>query len=195
MTHAESALFAGAPARPAPLANRLVATLVGALLVAAASQVAALLRGTPVPVTLQPVAVIIVGGLLGPRWGAASLVLYLAMGAAGLPVFAPSATLPPGLGRLFGPSGGYLLAYPVAAALTGLIVTRWRGSLTACLVAPACACAVILAGGWAQLAVLSGDPGRAWAIGVAPFLLKDVVNIAVAGLVIRAFLPKTRALQ
>ncbi len=195
MTHVESAVLESAPARPAPLANRLIAALAGAVIVAAAAQVAALLRGTPVPVTLQPAAALIVGGLLGPRFGAAALVMYLAMGAAGLPVFAPSPTLPPGVARLFGPTGGYLLAYPVAAALTGLIVARWRGSMPACLLGPLCGCAVILAGGWAQLSVMTGDPASAYATGVAPFLLKDVASVVVAGLLIRGFLPKTRALR
>ncbi len=195
MIQVESVDLETAPARPAPLANRLIAALAGAVLVAVAAQAAAMLRGTPVPITLQPVAALIVGGLLGPRFGAAAMVMYLVMGAAGLPVFAPSATLPPGVTRLFGPTGGYLLAYPVAAALAGLIVARWRGTLPACVLGPLGGCAVILTGGWAQLSVMTGDPAGAYATGVAPFLLKDVVSAVVAGLVIRRFLPTTRALQ
>src|SRR3954465_8113509 len=94
---------------------RALAVALGALLVAAAAQVSIPLPGTPVPMTLQPMAVLLVGGLLGARLGARSMILYLAMGAAGLPVFTPSAILLPGVGRLFGATGGYLLAYPVAA--------------------------------------------------------------------------------
>src|SRR6266702_4291957 len=101
------------------LGIRLGAVVIGAVLVALAAQVAVPLPGTPVPMTLQPMAVLLVGGLLGPRLGALSMILYLAMGAAGLPVFTPSPLLLPGIARLFGQTGGYLLAYPVAAWVTG----------------------------------------------------------------------------
>src|SRR5216117_1099638 len=98
--------------------RRTLAVVLGAILVAAAAQVALPLPGTPVPFTLQPLAVLLVGGLLGARFGALSLILYLAMGAAGLPVFTPTVPLF-GIARLLGPTGGYLLAYPVAAWVTG----------------------------------------------------------------------------
>jgi biotin transport system substrate-specific component len=75
---------------PTAVARRALAILAGALFVALAAQVAIPLPGTPVPVTLQVPAVLIVGGLLGPRLGAASMVVYLALGAAGLPFFAPT---------------------------------------------------------------------------------------------------------
>src|SRR6266571_5368365 len=104
------------------LGIRLGAVVIGAVLVALAAQVAVPLPGTSVPMTLQPMAVLLVGGLLGPRLGALSMILYLAMGAAGLPVFTPSPVLLPGIGRLFGQTGGYLLAYPIAAYAVGAIV-------------------------------------------------------------------------
>src|SRR5437773_7163589 len=97
---------------------RVGAVVLGALLVALAAQVSVPLPGTPVPMTLQPMAVLLVGGLLGARLGALSMILYLAMGAAGLPVFTPTVPLV-GVARLFGPTGGYLLAYPVAAYAVG----------------------------------------------------------------------------
>src|SRR5256714_3890691 len=93
--------------------RRVAAVVLGALVVAAAAQVAVPLPGTPVPMTLQPLAVLLVGGMLGPGLGAASLMLYLALGAAGLPVFTPIGL--PGVARLIGPTGGYLLSYPFAA--------------------------------------------------------------------------------
>src|SRR5918996_842235 len=100
-------------------------TIVGvvgfALALAAASQVAIPLPFTPVPITLQPMIVVLAGLMLGPVAGVASMVLYLAAGAVGLPVFAPIGA--PGIARFFGPTGGYLLAYPVAAAVTG-----WLGA-------------------------------------------------------------------
>src|SRR3989454_295552 len=102
--------------------RRAAAVVLGALLVAAAAQVAVPLPGTPVPMTLQPLAVLLVGGLLGARLGATSMVLYLALGIAGLPVFTPTVPLL-GIARLLGPTGGYLLAYPVAAWVVGWLVT------------------------------------------------------------------------
>src|SRR6266404_1016497 len=108
------------------LGIRLGAVVIGAVLVALAAQVAVPLPGTPVPMTLQPMAVLLVGGLLGARLGALSMILYLAMGAAGLPVFTPSPLLLPGIARLFGQTGGYLLAYPIAAYAVGAIVPPLR---------------------------------------------------------------------
>src|ERR671925_1054083 len=103
--------------------RRAAAVVLGALLVAGAAQVAIPLPGTPVPMTLQPLAVLLVGGLLGGPLGALSMILYLAMGAAGLPVFTPTVPLV-GVARLLGPTGGYLLAYPVAAWAVGAIIVE-----------------------------------------------------------------------
>jgi len=178
-------------ARPALNAKRVAAAVGGVLLVALGAQAAIPLPGNPVPVTLQVPAVLIVGGLLGPALGSASLVLYLLAGAMGLPVFAPTgATF--GLLRLFGPTGGYLLAYPVAAAVAGLAGRRadWTGLLLG-LVA---AVLVIHAGGVAQLAILGGDLSLALRLGSFPFLLGDFLKILLACLVIRRLGTKTRAL-
>src|SRR5207302_8075275 len=118
----------------APLPRRSVAAgpLGGAALfaaaVAAASQIAIPLPWTPVPVTLQPMLVILAGMMLGPVAGAASMLLYLAAGAAGLPVFTPIGA--PGIARFVGPTGGYLIAYPAAAWVAGTLAFRagsWRG--------------------------------------------------------------------
>src|SRR2546428_6544171 len=100
--------------------RRAAAVVLGALLVAAAAQVSVPLPGTPVPMTLQPLAVLLVGGLLGAPLGALSMILYLAMGAAGLPVFTPTVPLIC-VARLFGATGGDLLAYPVAALVVGRV--------------------------------------------------------------------------
>src|ERR1700720_4515112 len=106
--------------------RRTVAVVLGTALVAFAAQVAVPIPGTPVPVTLQPLAVLIVGGLLRPALGASSLVLYLLFGAAGLPVFTPFGL--PGVARLIGPTGGYLLAYPLAAAIVGRLAGDGRAT-------------------------------------------------------------------
>ncbi|GBD33587.1 Biotin transporter BioY [bacterium HR33] len=175
---------------PVNVVRRSLVILAGALLVALAAQVAIPLPVTPVPVTLQVLAVLVVGGLLGPRAGAASMVLYLALGVAGLPVFAPGGA--PGFARLLGPTGGYLLAYPLAAALAGQLCRSgesWRRMLLGLFLATS----AIHLGGIAQLAVLSGD--LIWAIGAGslPFLPFDLVKLVAAALILRRLGPTFRA--
>ncbi len=168
------------------------AVVAGAVAVALASQVAVPVPGTPVPATLQALAVLLVGGLLGAGRGAASLVLYLALGASGLPVFTPFGA--PGLARLFGPTGGYLLAYPFAAALTGWIAARrpgWAGLVAG----PLLGMLAVHAGGVAQLVVLTGSARLAAETGTLPFALADLVKCGVAALILRRTLPLTRALR
>jgi biotin transport system substrate-specific component len=149
-----------------------------ALILAAASQVAIPAPGTPVPITLQPLVVVLAGLVLGPAAAAASMVMYLVAGAAGLPVFAPMG--PPGLARLFGPTGGYLLAYPAAAVVAGVLGSRPRAAEQTTLARRALAAAagilVLYLGGVAQLAVLTGDLGRAVAIGIPPFVAFDALK-------------------
>jgi biotin transport system substrate-specific component len=174
---------------PSTVARRALAVVLGVVLVAVSAQFAIPLPGTPVPVTLQVPAVLIVGGLLGPRLGALSMALYLAFGAAGLPVFAPIGV--PGVGRLFGPTGGY--PYPLAAAVVGLLVYRSRswGHIAAALVL---GLAAIHAGGIAQLSILTGEWALAVSLGSVPFLLFDVVKLAFAGVILRRFAEGSRAL-
>ncbi len=191
MTDAHSTALAAAPARRRALDLALV--VAGALAVALASQVAVPIPGTPVPVTLQALAVLLVGGLLGPRRGAASLAFYLVLGAAGLPVFTPFGA--PGLARLFGPTGGYLLAYPFAAALVGWTVAR-LGGWPGLVAGPLLGMAAVHAGGVAQLLVLTGSARLAVAAGTLPFVLEDLVKCALAALILRRTLPlTTRALR
>ncbi|HXF96936.1 MAG TPA: biotin transporter BioY [Gemmatimonadales bacterium] len=180
-----------APAR-ALGARRAAAVVLGAALVAAAAQVAVPLPGTPVPMTLQPLAVLIVGGLLGPGLGAASLLLYLAAGAAGLPVFTPGPALPPGLGRLVGPTGGYLLAYPLAAWAVGRMVGDGR-RLARTTGATLAGLGLIHLGGLAQLLLLTGDLERAARFGTLPFLLGDIGKVVLAVLILRRTVSPVRA--
>lgn len=179
------------PMTPSTVVRRSLAILAGAILVALGAQMAVPLPGTPVPITFQVPAVLVVGALLGPRLGAASMVVYLGLGAVGLPVFAPIGA--PGLARLLGPTGGYLLAYPMAAALVGVLIrdTRsWLRILTSLVLGVL----VIHAGGVAQLAALGGDVSTAVKLGSVPFLLGDVVKVLLAGLIVQRFATKTRAL-
>ena len=169
------------------VAGRALAVAAGALVVALAAQVVVPL--SPVPVTLQPLAVLAVGGVLGARAGGAALVLYLALGLLGLPVFAAGGA---GIGRLLGPTGGYLLAFPVAAALCGYLVGRAPG-LLGTLLACAAGMVVIHLGGGAQLALLGGDPALALRVGVVPFLTGDLLKIGLAAAVILAVGRRFRA--
>jgi biotin transport system substrate-specific component len=151
-----------------------------ALALAAASQVAIPLPYTPVPITLQPMIVVLAGLMLGPVAGVASMVLYLAAGAAGLPVFAPMGA--PGIARFFGPTGGYLIAYPAAAFVAGALGRRSPTLLGRWLAATA-GSAVILLGGVAELTIINGSLTRAAAIGLTPFALLDVVKAFVAAVI------------
>ena len=94
------------------------------VLTALAAQISVPLPFTPVPFTLQPMVVLLGGAALGARLGMASQVLYLPLGLAGLPVFAASPVLPQGSLRLLGPTGGFLMAYPLAAFVAGWLAER-----------------------------------------------------------------------
>ena len=148
--------------------------------VAAASQIAIPLPFTPVPVTLQPMLVILAGMWLGPAAGAASMALYLAAGAVGLPVFTPMGA--PGFARFFGPTGGYLLAYPAAAWVAGTLNRRASSLITRWLAAIA-GVAVIFFGGLAQLTLLTGSVARAVQLGITPFAALDLVKAFIAAVI------------
>lgn len=174
-----AAAGAGAPAEGARsrTVRRTIAVLGFAVLTAVGARISVPLPGSPVPFTFQVVAVLAAGLLLGPSLGAMSQVAYLAAGAAGLPVFAMGG----GAAYLLGPTGGYLLAYPAAALVVGL-VARERGPLltAAGLVAGS---AVIFAGGAAWLAATAGVPA-ALRLGVLPFAgvaLLKVLLVFLAG--------------
>ena len=177
---------------PAGVVRRSLAMVAGAILVALASQVAIPLPGTPVPLTLQVPAVVFVGGILGARMGAGSMAIYLAMGLAGLPVFAPLGVPSLGVARLLGPTGGYLLAYPAAAALAGGLIGEARSwpRLAAGLLA---GMAAIYVGGIAQLAVLSGGLVAALRLGSLPFLVPDLLKLLIVGLILRRTAASFRA--
>lgn len=154
------------------------------VLTASAAQLSFPLPFTPVPFTIQPMIVLIGAAALGSRLGALSQILYLTLGLAGLPVFAFSPELPQGFARLLGPTGGYLMAYPLAAFVTGLLAERGldRRYLTSIL-AMAVGLSVIFAGGVMWLTNLVGV-SVALQTGLYPFILVDVIKIVAAGLVL-----------
>jgi biotin transport system substrate-specific component len=163
----------------------------GALLVALSAQVVVPVPFSPVPMTLQPLAVLAVGGLLGAAAGAGALILYIALGVLGLPVFAGGGS---GLLHLVGPTGGYLLAFPVAAGTVGALVRGVTPSALRVLLACAIGMVIIHAGGVAQLALLGGDPSLAMRIGFVPFLTGDLIKVGLAAALILVAGPKVRSL-
>ncbi|HET9948128.1 MAG TPA: biotin transporter BioY [Longimicrobiales bacterium] len=164
-------------------ARAAVAVAAFALATALGAQVAVDLPFTPVPVTLQTFFVILAGVVLGPRLGAVSIAAYVLAGAAGLPVFANGAG---GLPALLGPTGGYLLAAPAAAAVAGATAGRER-TLLRTLLGLTLGTATMYVGGVLQLAAVLGVPlPAAAALGATPFLAGDAAKVVAALLASRA---------
>jgi biotin transport system substrate-specific component len=171
------------------LAVRAAAVLFATVATIAAAQVSIPLPFTPVPFTLQPMVVLLAGAALGSRLGMTSQICYLALGLAGLPVFAASPLLPQGAARLLGPTGGYLMSYPIAAFAAGYLAERGfdRRYLTSVL-AMAAGLAVVFTCGVGWLAVGAPHLGlsAALATGLVPFLPADLFKIVVAATVLPA---------
>jgi biotin transport system substrate-specific component len=174
---------------------RVAAVVFVTTLTAAAAQISVPLPFTQVPFTFQPMVVLLGGLALGSRLGLASQVIYLALGIAGLPVFAASATLPPGALRLLGPTGGYLMAYPIAAFIAGYLAERGfdRRYLTS-VIAMLAGLLVVYASGATWLALFA-QPERsapmslqvALAAGVYPFIAADLVKLVAAAGILPGF--------
>jgi biotin transport system substrate-specific component len=168
---------------------RVAAVALAVVLTAAAAQFTIPLPFTTVPFVLTPLAVLLSGAALGSRLGCASQVLYLLAGIVGAPVFAPLVTLPPGALRLVGPTGGYLLAYPVAAFVTGWLAERgWDRRYLSSVAAMLIGLAIIFAGGvsWQAISVTQ-SLSAAIASGFLPFVVPDVLKVMAAA----AILPLT----
>ena len=134
---------------------------------------------SPVPMTLQTLAVLLVGIWGGARMGAVVLTSYLVLGLLGFPVFAAPANVSPGLAFLARPSGGYVVAFIPAAFLAGWLYQSTRSKLVGALLAMTLGHIVIFAGGVTWLAVVTGTGfEKAIALGLVPFLLGTVVKIA-----------------
>jgi biotin transport system substrate-specific component len=140
----------------------------------------------PVPMTMQSLVVLLLGMAFGWRLGAATVLLYLLEGAFGLPVFAGTPEKGIGIAYMMGPTGGYLIGFVAAAALTGWLAERgWDRSLWRSAVALSLGHAVLFLTGLAWLAVYIGWP-RAVAFGLMPFLAGTVVKTALGVALVRA---------
>ncbi len=171
------------PIAPALPARRTLAVLAGTLFIAACAHVSVPLFFTPVPITLQPFAVLLTGLLLGPGLGATTCAAYLLEGAAGLPVFTPQ-----GVGgwlQLLGPTGGYLLSYPAAAAVAGaLFRSRKQRTVWTALLGAGAANLLILTSGASWLALLTHQSAATVSrAAVLPFLTGDALKVVLAALI------------
>ena len=164
----------GAALAPLDSTRSVGLVIVFSLFIAASAQFA--IHIGPVPITGQTFAVLLTGALLGSRLGAAAVIAYLIEGAVGLPFFAGGGG---GLIRFFGPTAGYLVAFPAAAFITGAFAEHgWDKRYETAVAAMAIGSVIILLGGWAWYAVLTNTPPvAAFKLAVLPFLIGDVVKI------------------
>jgi len=162
-----------------PEAARQVALVGGAsLFVALCARITIPLPFTPVPLTVQNFGVLLVGLLLGSRRGFAALALYLAEGAIGMPVFNP--TGPGGIAQLLGPTGGFLLAYPIVAWLAGYVMERGRKRFARAAMGGLLGEVVLFLSGLGWLAVLTHSVAQAFRWGLYWFLFAEVIKVMMA---------------
>jgi len=165
--------------QPNSLARNIALIVAASILVALAAQVSIPVPFSPVPFTLQDLAVLLVGLTLGGRRGAAALVLYLTEGAVGLPVFSPAAG-PSGIAHLIGPTGGYLLAYPLVAYVAGTVWIPVRRSFGRALVSTTLAQLALFTFGVVWLGVYTHSLSHAFAVGALPFLPFAAAKVVLA---------------
>lgn len=169
-------------ARPQSLVHQLLLATLGTALLALMAQVKIPLPFTPVPLTLQVLAVVLLGGFLGPRLGLLAVVEYLALGCLGLPVFSHGV----GVTALWGVTGGYLMGFLGGAVLSGVIYHRFMGMnyrrrLFGALLAGVSGTLVIYLTGalwlavWGHLGVFSS-----FLLGIMPFVSADILKVAMA---------------
>ena len=164
--------------KPWNLAMQVALVLGASLCVAVCAHVTVPLPFTPVPLTLQNFGVLLVGLSLGSRRGFAAMVLYLAEGASGLPVFNPMG--PGGIAQLLGPTGGFLLAYPLVAFVAGWIAERGERTFARAAFAGTAAEILLFASGLSWLAVLTHSFAQALRFGLYWFLLAEIIKVLVA---------------
>jgi len=160
------------------LAGQIAIVVAASLFVAVCARFSLLIPGTPVPLSLQNFAVLLVGLSLGSRRGFIALGLYLAEGAAGLPVFSPVGA--PGILRFAGPTAGYLIAYPFVAALAGYIFERGKRTFARAISAALLGELLLFACGVSWLYVLTHSLARAIAFGLYWFIFAEVMKVMFA---------------
>ena len=163
-------------------AKQGVIVIAASLFVALCARVTVPLPFTPVPLTLQNFGVLAVGLLLGSRRGFAALTLYLVQGACGMPVFSP-AVLGGGIAQILGPTGGYLMAYPLVAFVAGYIYEHSSRRFGWAALSSVAAEFVLFAGGLSWLAVLTHSLTLALKYGLYWFVFAEVIKVLMAAAV------------
>jgi biotin transport system substrate-specific component len=169
------------------ISDKRITAAMGVAFFALATALGAYVRipvpGSPVPITLQTFFVLLAGAVLGPRLGPLSQIGYLAIGAAGIPVFQGPAS---GFGVFAGATGGYLIGFIFASSAVGCITRRGTVTMPRIIAAFAAGSAIILAFGASWLAILYRvEPVSAVAAGVLPFIPGDIVKVLASGAIYR----------
>ena len=164
--------------RAQEIALQTVLVIGGSLFVAFCARIYLPIPGTPVPLTVQNLGVLLVGLALGSRRGFLALALYLAEGAAGMPVFSPA--LSGGLAQLLGPTGGYLIAYPFVAALTGYIFERRIPTFARAAWAAIAGEILLFTCGIAQLYIITHSLAKTISFGLYWFVFAEVMKVMFA---------------
>lgn len=179
--YAKADTLMGAALAPLDSTRSVGLVFVFSLFIAASAQFAVPVGD--VPITGQSFAVLLTGALLGSRLGAAAVIAYLVEGAVGLPFFAAGGS---GIARFFTQSGGYLIAFPAAAFVTGAFAEHgWDKRYPTAVAAMAIGSAIILLGGWVWYSVITNtSPIISFQLAVLRFLPGDVIKIALAAAVL-----------
>lgn len=168
----------------ARLATQIFLAVLGTLLLTLSAKTRVVLG--PVDMSLQTLVVLLIGASFGMRLGVATLLLYLAEGAMGFPVFQATPEKGIGIAYMLGSTGGYLAGFVVMAAIAGWAADRgWDRNVLKLLAAMIVAEIVMMAMGWAWLSTLIGAE-KAWTFGVLPFILPDAVKVALAACLLPA---------
>ena len=180
-SYTEADTLLGAALAPMDFTRSVSLVFVFSLLTALAAQI--VIPIGPVPITAQTFAVLLTGALLGSRLGAMAMIVYLLEGASGLPFFYGGHG---GIAHLLGPTGGYLVAFPAAAFVTGAFAENgWDKRFLTAVAAMAAGSVIIIVAGWAWFSFVTHTaPGVAFKLSIAPFLVGDVIKIVLAAAVL-----------
>jgi biotin transport system substrate-specific component len=176
-TYAQPDTLIGAALAPLDRTRSISLVFAFSLLVALSAQI--VIPVGPVPITAQTFAVLLTGALLGSRMGAAAIIIYLAEGAIGLPFFSAGRG---GLGHLLGPTGGYLVAFPAAAFVTGAFAEHgWDKRFLTAAAAMAIGSIIIMLSGWTWFSLVTNTPlGVSFQTTVLTFIPGDIIKILLA---------------
>jgi biotin transport system substrate-specific component len=180
-SYTEADTLLGAALAPMDWTRSVSLVFVFSLLTALAAQI--VIPIGLVPITAQTFAVLLTGALWGSRLGAVAMIIYLLEGVSGLPFFYGGHG---GIAHLLGPTGGYLVAFPAAAFVTGAFAENgWDKRFLTAVAAMAAGSLIIIVAGWAWFSFVTHTaPGVAFKLSVAPFLIGDVIKIMLAGAVL-----------